>query len=293
MSQRETTPPEVEGAVLTALQKLPADRFASAREFSEALHGDRSHTTQVVRAAAVVRPRTRVQAAILALVGVMALAIAVLAWMLSHLPAATHRATRFVVTGPGMPQAVSTFTWPAVASPDSRLIVYAGKAAVGGWQYYVRPVDQFAAVPLPGTVHAVQPVFSPDGQWLAFAADGKLKKVQIAGGAAVPLTDAAGGNGAAWLGNGTIVLGAEGPFRGLSMVSETGGSLTALTQADSATNEAHLWPLSLSDGRTILFAIWGGVAKRQSRLAMTTSDGNGKVLVSSWPSSSSTCRRTA
>jgi eukaryotic-like serine/threonine-protein kinase len=277
VSQRETTPPEVEGAVLTALQKLPADRFASAREFAEALHGDRSHTTQVVRATPGALPRTRVHAAVLTLVGVMALAIGVLAWMLLHRPSTAPQATRFVVTGPGMPQAVSTLTWPAVVSPDGHLIVYAGKAAVGGWQYYVRPVDQFAAIPLPGTVHALQPVFSPDSKWLVFVADGKLKKAQIAGGTAVPLTNAGGGNGAAWLNNGMIVLGAEGPFRGLSAVSETGGALTALTLADSATNETHIWPVSLADGRTILFAIWGGVAKQQSRLAMTTTDGNGKV----------------
>ena len=58
---------------------------------------------------------------------------------------------------------------------------------------FVRKLDQLQAAALAGTDGAASPFFSPDGQWIAFFAGGKLKKVSVTGGAAVTLCDAPAG----------------------------------------------------------------------------------------------------
>ena len=69
-------------------------------------------------------------------------------------------------------------------SPDGTRLVFVG-TRVGMRQLYVRPIEQLEATPIAGTEGAEAPFFSPDGVWIGFAADGKLKKVPIAGGAAI------------------------------------------------------------------------------------------------------------
>jgi Tol biopolymer transport system component len=65
----------------------------------------------------------------------------------------------------------------------------------GQTRLFIRKLDQLQASPLAGTEGAASPFFSPDGNWVAFFADGKLKKSSVTGGAAVTLCDAAGGRG--------------------------------------------------------------------------------------------------
>ena len=70
------------------------------------------------------------------------------------------------------------------------------RRAAGGSDAALRPeLDQLQAAPLAGTEGAASPFFSPDGQWIAFFAGGKLKKVSVTGGAAVKLCDAPTGRG--------------------------------------------------------------------------------------------------
>ena len=67
-------------------------------------------------------------------------------------------------------------------------------------------MDSLEAKPIPGTEGAVNPFFSPDGQWLGFFAGGKLKKVSVSGGAALTLGDAAIPRGASWGSQGMIAF---------------------------------------------------------------------------------------
>ena len=71
-------------------------------------------------------------------------------------------------------------------SPDGSLFAFVA-AANGRLQAYVRRMDQLQATALAGTENARDLFFSPDGQWLAFFADGKLKKISVTGGAAIPI----------------------------------------------------------------------------------------------------------
>ncbi len=74
-------------------------------------------------------------------------------------------------------------------------------------QIYLRAMDSLEAKPVPGTEGAVAPFFSPDGQWLGFFAEGKLKKILVSGGAVIPLGDIAlGSRGVSWGSQGTIAF---------------------------------------------------------------------------------------
>ena len=67
---------------------------------------------------------------------------------------------------------------PSLAlSPDGRRIVYTANGGPEPPQLWIRDLDQFAARPIPGTRNARMAAFSSDGRWIAFFADGQLKKV--------------------------------------------------------------------------------------------------------------------
>jgi Tol biopolymer transport system component len=272
---RKSVPPHVAAAIATALEKLPADRFASASEFADTLQGRRAVPSITGRPRSTESARAWSVAA-----GAIAVAVAALtlvAWMASHRgPVSAPRPVQFVVTAKDVAQPVYTLTWPATVSPDSRTIVYAGAIGNGNFQYYARDVGALESRPIPGTIGASMPLFSADGKWLAFQAqDGKIKKVSLDGGAPIPLADYSEGNGIAWSPRGTIVVGAGVKTFGLSRVPENGGALTPLTKPDNASGAAlwHVWPVMFADGRTIVFAVWRGFNQnRQSELAITSLD---------------------
>src|SRR6266849_1426158 len=77
-------------------------------------------------------------------------------------------------------------------SPDGTRVVFAGRGKDGKTRLFLHPLDREGVSPLSGTEGAIHPFFSPDGQWIGFFADRKLKKVSAQGGAAVTLCDASG-----------------------------------------------------------------------------------------------------
>ena len=79
---------------------------------------------------------------------------------------------------------------PAV-SPDGRGSPSSRRLG-GKDQLWVRDLDSLAARALTGTDGANDPFWSPDSRSIAFFADGKLKKIEVAGGPALTLCDAAG-----------------------------------------------------------------------------------------------------
>ena len=109
------------------------------------------------------------------------------------------------------------------------------------------PIDVASArwgrsIPLPGTTNALSPFFSPDSQWIAFFADGSLKKVPVAGGPAVTICAADDGFGGSWASDNTIVF-AAAPGSPLSRVPSTGGVLSRATTLEAERGEfSHRWP---------------------------------------------------
>jgi Tol biopolymer transport system component/DNA-binding winged helix-turn-helix (wHTH) protein len=140
---------------------------------------------------------------------------------------------------------------PLALSPDGTLLAFVARPSGKVPQLYVRRLDQLTATPLSGTEGASTPCFSPDGQWLAFFADLKLKKVPATGGAVVTLAEAPSPRGAWWAEDGTIVFAPH--FRmGLMRVPAVGGQaepVTTLTQGEIT----HRFPQVLPGGTGILY----------------------------------------
>ncbi len=280
---RKSVPPQVAAAVAKSVEKLPADRFASAHEFAEALQGRGELLAPGGRTAMGLRPatigwRTRLKDPMVlvpTLVAVAALAAAIRLAGRPQTPALPP--IRFVLSSTDSTRPRDNFPWPAAISPDGSKVVYSVGQSSASTMLYLLRTDQLVAHPIPGTNDAYQPYFSPDGSWLAFEGGGKERKVRLDGSAPVPITDAGSANGATWTAGNEIVLGAQGGFHGLSHVSAAGGQAALLTKPDTAKGEVdHLWPIALPDGKTIAFTIWSG-SLPGARLALTSTD-NGKVV---------------
>jgi serine/threonine-protein kinase len=142
----------------------------------------------------------------------------------------------------------------AVISPDGTRVVYVASRG-GRTELFQRPLNSIDPVPIPGTTNAVGPFFSPDSRWVAFFADGQLKKVNLAGGPPVTLCEAPVGLGGSW-GPRDLIAFAAATGSGLSRVSAAGGTPGRLTMLDVAQGEySHRWPEWLPDGETVLFTV--------------------------------------
>jgi serine/threonine-protein kinase len=203
--------------------------------------------------AAQPRNRAWLRSAALATTGLLVGVLLGMPWQ-REASSARPNEVKFSITLPEDERIAPTELGALTMSPDGRSIVYvAGRGSTT--QLMVRALDAGTARPLPGTFGAVSPFFSPDGEWLGFFADGKLKKLPIAGGPPVAICDAADGLGASWSSKGIIVFAAAtgGP---LQQVSENGGKPARATELDVSRGEfSHRWPEFLPDGETVLYSV--------------------------------------
>ena len=116
---------------------------------------------------------------------------------------------------------------------------------------YVRHLDQLTAAPLNDTAGASSPAFSPDGQWVGFFADSKLKKVPATGGAVVTLADAPNPRGMWWADDGSIVFTPDNRVP-LARMSSVGGPAEPLTTLASG-EITHRFPQVLPGGAGVLY----------------------------------------
>jgi len=157
--------------------------------------------------------------------------------------------TLLMKPGPGTSLAIS---------PDGTRIATGVRDADGKARLATRQLDQHKFVPLPGTENASSPFFSPDSQWVAFFADGKLKKIAIQGGAPVTLCDAGIFASGSWGDDGNIVAALE-PRGALSRIPSAGGGVpTPLTKLDRQKGELqHFYPQVLPGSHAVLFTSTG------------------------------------
>ncbi len=143
---------------------------------------------------------------------------------------------------------------PLAISPDGTTLVYGGIEG-GLGRLYLRLTNELSATPLTGSEGGYNPFFSPDGEWIGFAANNKLLRVSASGGPPLPISDIVALRGASWAPDDTIIL-APGLTSGLAQVSAAGGELQAITTVNPDRGEdSHRWPQVLPDGKTVLFNI--------------------------------------
>ena len=135
----------------------------------------------------------------------------------------------------------STNLWPFALSDDGTRVAYVGLHD-GKTQIYVRTLSESVPKALDGTEGGDSPFFSPDGQWIAFFAGSKLRKIAVGGAALQTLADAPLDRGGAWGGDGYIYF-APTNIGGIWRVPEGGGTATEVTRKDPANGEiSHRWP---------------------------------------------------
>jgi len=180
--QRKSIPPHIEAAVMTALEKLPADRFSSAAAFGAALGNAGFASQKSVPLAAPVPavPWFRRHLAVLAVATVLVALVAVTTSTLLTVRPVVPPA-RFALTLP-----VDVPPYGVRLSPDGSTIAYVAPEG-GEVAIYTRRLDELDAHLVAGSQGAFSVHFSPDGEWIVFVVGGQARKVPAGGGAPVAI----------------------------------------------------------------------------------------------------------
>jgi serine/threonine protein kinase len=141
---------------------------------------------------------------------------------------------------------------PTAVSPDGRMLAFGGSGPEGKPRLWVRPLGSLVAQALAETDGASYPFWSPDSRSVGFFAQGKLRRIDVAGGSPHVLCDAPAGRGGTWNQQGVIVFAPDviGP---LYQVSAAGGVPTPVSVVDTQGGMTHRWPWFLPDGRDFLY----------------------------------------
>ena len=266
-SLRPGIPAHVDAAINRALAKLPADRFATARAFGEALaqapvvFPSRSH-------AGWRRAPARLLLGVAVTVG-----LAASAWVAFGTPAAPPEVTTIRYRNLVDQRILSAVT----ITPNGRSLVYTGSGEAGA-PLMVQPLDQLAGRALPGTEGAIAPVVAHDGRRVAFVRDGDFATVSLDGVSGGNAAKAWRYGGPGWISDSAIVI-VGGPTRGLKRIripdTDTG---TTLTIPDVSRGESrHGAPLVLPDARAVVFTInlHGGPGSFSGPLAIAALEPSG------------------
>ncbi len=241
------SPPALEHLIATCIAKDPDERWQSCADISRQLQWAAKEPKPVEAS-----QRSRKLLWSLLAAGVMIAAAFVVGTRWSKVPA---RLSQFEVNPP--PNTYFNFrglSGPPVPSPDGNKIAFTafthGKTGTAG--LWLRSLDSTEARFLPGTEGAIYPFWSPDGKFLAFFAAGKLKKLDLSGGNAIPICDALEGRGGTWSTDGVVLFGMRAGT--LFRVDASGGKPVQLTTLDEARHEtSHRFPQFLPDQKHFLF----------------------------------------
>jgi len=244
------SPPALDRLVATCLAKDPEERWQSARDVKNELSWIAQAGSKAGAPAVVVSRRKNRERLAWAVAAAATFAAAAI-YLARPAPRGEEPLRRFGIAPPDK----VVFRLAHAVSPDGRWIVLDGDPMDGARRLYLRAIDTLEPRLLAGTEGASFPFWSPDSRSVAFFADGRLRRLDIATGSLQTICDAPQGRGGSWGRDGTILvtpdLGA-----GLFRVPATGGSPVALTSIDKAKGEtSHRFPQFLPDGRHFLYYV--------------------------------------
>ena len=277
---RPNVPAHIALAVQKALEKLPADRFATAGEFADVLRGLRPPGIETTVQAFPIRAsgarRTPWPAISRWAPWLVAAAAAFAAVVTTTRDVPPAIPARFVVELDDSIRLQSSLGQSITISPDGSMLalgVQIGPAP----SIVVRNLDDPQLRLIPGVTALVVMDFSPDNRWILFGTPALVRKIPVTGGEPVKLADRTSGGvvsaAASWSSRKEIVYG-----DGVSLwrVSENAGQPVLLARPDSARGHlAYGWPDVLPDGKAALMMIWKGMSLGRAELGVVTiPDGN-------------------
>jgi Tol biopolymer transport system component len=278
--QRKAIPDHVEDAVLRGLEKLPADRFATAAEFATAMGGGtiagRSATTRHTAArAAAARARWR-DPVVLASAAIALGAVAWALWSRTRVVTSEAPVVSFAMPLTETGSLVLGYSSLGI-SRDGQLLVYPVQDGSQRRVLAIRRIDGLEEQLLPGTEDASHPIFSPDGESVAFIRGNQLFRVSLSGGAPRSLGVAPGTFvGMTWAPDGRIILSGN---TGLFALSENGGSALPLALPDTARGERFfLAPVVSADGGLLFYSSVTEQNVASAKLAVLPLDGGRQTI---------------
>ncbi len=271
-AQRRSVPPAVEDAVLTALAKLPADRFATAAEFSAALVTPMHAARRTTAIGASRLGRRRFGWLPAAMVGAVAFGFGVLAASLVWRQSAPREppvVLRYAMTLPDSAALVDRNGSGLAYAPDGSAFAYTSRLGL-----MLRAADRLDAVPVAGARRGVSPFFSADGRWLGYLDGARVVKVPLAGGAPVTICDSCTGYSFSWGSDDTVryhtAPSTEPNSRVLMAVSARGGTPYEIARPAKGSTEAFRGPMLVPGTRTVLFSAFTGSGSRLAALNLET-----------------------
>ena len=252
------TPPALERVIRTCLAKDPEDRWQTAHDAGLELEWIAQGGSQIGVAAPIAhRRRTRERVswaiALAATLAALGFAAATLRLMRAPIP---------VLYASINPPSTATFNLlgencgSLTISPDGRLVTFSAKDEKGTQTLWMRPLGEIAARPIAGTENASFPFWSPDSRFIAFFADGKLKKVDLTGAPALTICEVnTNPRSGSWNRDG-IILFSPSSLAAIYKVSAAGGVAVPVTTLDRKAGETtHRWACFLPDGRHFLYMV--------------------------------------
>jgi eukaryotic-like serine/threonine-protein kinase len=265
---RPAIPEHVDRAIDRALEKLPADRFATAKDFCDALNGKSTAASGAFDERRV--SRTGVLQWRYAGPAVLAAVAAAFAagWWVSNRERPAEPVIRFAIELPD--QTAGTIFPNFTISPDGMTVVWATNATRP--RLNIRNLGDTAVHSLAAADFPRGPFFSPDGKWIGFFGSSDVRKVPIGGGDPTVVTQVTGTiYGGTWGPDDAIVYVANGT---IWVVSSNGGTPRQLAANDGRRlDQSFRWPHFTPDGKTILYTRWAGNYSSSRIRGLRYSDG--------------------
>jgi serine/threonine-protein kinase len=274
---RKSVPAHVADAIAQALEKLPADRFASAAAFAAALQGGDTGTRVRERARGRTGASTAAAAGPWRSVALVAAALAIVAsmatlWALGRAQPAERVEFTYRPILPGTDR-----QWVDI-SADGRSILQVVRDSNGKDLVAVRDLGSATMRLVAGTEGARDPMFTPDGASIVYQTQGTIRRVPVAGGPSTVLVDSGYTSGLGIHPDGSLLLSALG--RGLVRVRPGQRTQEPITALDSARREfAHWYPVALPGGRLVIYTSYSSPANQSRIEAVDLESGEKTVLV--------------